>query len=135
MGGSAKYSTPTEDCSVDVNMVKFVDDNTGQNNDFFGENNRASIVAIVTQAMKNAQHWLDHLSASGGALEYSKCCIHLMEWFFSKNGSPFSRMYDDELQKRLAVYNTGTRVPQRLTLLLAYKAHKTLGHYKEPAGS
>ena len=26
---SAKYSTPTEDCSVDVNMVGFVDDNTG----------------------------------------------------------------------------------------------------------
>ena len=43
---SAKYSTPTADCSVDVNMVGFVDDNTGQNNDFSGEPNRTNIDAI-----------------------------------------------------------------------------------------
>ena len=66
---SATCSTPTEDCSVDVNMVGFVDDNTGQNNDFFGENNRANIDAIVDQAMKNAQHWLHLRGASGGALQ------------------------------------------------------------------
>ena len=132
---SATYATPTEDCSVDVDMVGFVDDNTGQTNDFFGENNRANINAIVDQAMKNAQHWFDLLGASGGALEYSKCCIHMMEWFYSKNGSPFLGMYEKDLQKRLNVYNSETRLLQRLTLLSAYKAHKTLGHYKEPAGS
>ena len=76
---SATYATPTEDCSVEVDMIGFVDDNTGQTNDFFGESNKASIDAIVDQAMKNAQHWFDLLGASGGALEYSKCCIRMME--------------------------------------------------------
>ena len=132
---SAKYSTPTEDCQVNVNMIGFVDDNTGQNNDFFGEPNRANIDAIVDQAMGNAQSWFDLLGASGGSLEYSKCCIHMLDWRFSKTGSPFLGMYDDELQQRLAVHNTATGASQRITLLSAYKAHKTLGHYKEPAGS
>ena len=59
----------------------------------------------------------------------------MMEWFFSKNGSPFLGMYEKDLQKRLAVYNNETRLLQHLTLLSAYKAYKTLGHYKEPAGS
>jgi hypothetical protein len=133
---SAKYSTPTGDCSFDVNMVGFVDDNTGQNNIFFGENNRASIDAIVDQDMKNAQYWFDLLGPSGGSLEYSECCIHMMDWWcFSKTGSPFLGTYDDELQQRLAVYNNATRLSQRITLLSAYKAHKTLDHYKEAAGS
>jgi hypothetical protein len=83
-----------EDCSVGVNMVGFADDNTGQNNDFFGEPNREKIDAIVEQAMKNAQYWFDLLGASGGSLEYSKCCIHMMDWCFSKTGSPFLGMYD-----------------------------------------
>ena len=66
---SAKYSTPMGDCSVDVNMVRFVDDNTGQNNDFFGEPSREKIDAIVEKAMQNAQYWFDLLGArSGGSL-------------------------------------------------------------------
>ena len=76
---SAKYATPTGACPVAVNMVGFVDDNTGQNNDFFGEPNRAKIDEIIEQAMKNAQFWFELLSASGGSLEYSKCCIHFQQ--------------------------------------------------------
>jgi hypothetical protein len=92
-------------------MVGFVNDKTGQTNDFFGESNRANIDAIVDQAMKNARHWFDLLGASGGAVEYSKCCIHIMmEWFYSKNGSPFLGMYEKDLQKRLNVYNSETRL-------------------------
>jgi hypothetical protein len=127
---SAKYSTPTGDCSVDVNMVGFVDDNTGQNNDFFGEPNWAKIDAIVDQALKNAQYWFDLLGASGGSLEYSKCCILIMDWCFSKTGSPFLGMYDDELQQRLAVHNSATGLSQHITLLSAYKPIKPLATIK-----
>ena len=58
-----------------------------------------------------------------------------MDWRFSKTGSHFLGMCDDELQQRLEVHNKATGQSQRITLLSAYKAHKTLGHYKEPAGS
>jgi hypothetical protein len=116
-------------------MIGYVDDSNVQTN-FFRENHSspATIDAIHKQVQHNAQNWADILSASGGAVEIPKCSCHMMEWIFSKQGAPVlspKRLHEITIHDQ----TSGTLMSSAFPVLLSYSTHKTLGHFKEPAGN
>ena len=94
-----------------------------------------TVHALVSQTQRNAQAWNDLLSASGGALELSKCSCHILQWKFSPQGAPLLVLVHDDLQSALTVHDRQTNTTHNLQLLSTYTAHKTLGHYKAPIGN
>ena len=57
-----------------------------------------------------------------------------MHWKFSKNGSPVLVSVGDDAP-RVIVRDSPSSQPQQLQLLSPFTSHKTLGHFKEPAGT
>ena len=117
-------------------MIGFVDDCNGQTNSFALDGSTDTVLTLVDQTQKNAQAWNDLLSASGGALDLSKCSCHILQWQFTSQGVPILTPTHDYLQSKLQVRDRQSmNESHSLHLLSAYDAHKTLGHFKAPASS
>ena len=106
---------------------------TGQVNRCMLVQDKDGLRWMVEQASKNATTWAGLLGATGGALELSKCSYHVMYWKFSPQGAPVLANVSEEVPK-IKVRDPYTVTLQELEYLSPYTAHKTLGHYKEPAG-
>ena len=138
--GYDQLSTPASYCCPDgsgqtkVSMVGFVDDCNGQVNHFMQDENSETLRSIVKAATANAQVWIDLLGASGGALELSKCSYHLLSWQFTSNGAPILFNQKDSIPP-VQVLDPHSQELCTLEYLPPYTAHKTLGHYKDPAGT
>jgi hypothetical protein len=116
---------------MELGMVGFVDDSNGQTNEFMRNESVRTLPTIYHKLRHNAQTWADLLGASGGALELSKCSCHLMNWQFGEKGDPVLVTTQPALP--LEVMDPLTEEVAALTFLPPHTAHKTLGHYKEPA--
>ena len=86
-----------------LGMIGFVDDCNGQTNDFLSDGSSATVQRLVTQTQQNVQEWNDLLSASGGALELSKCSCHILQWKFTLSGAPLLVPDHATLQDELVV--------------------------------
>ena len=71
-------------------MVGFVDDSTGQVNDFLS-NIQPSPNQLTTKMQEDAQLWSDLLWVSGGKLELAKCSYHYLHFDFFPSGAPTLR--------------------------------------------
>ena len=119
-----------------LGMVRFVDDCNGQTNNFTVNGSSESVLNLVSQAQQNAQSWNDILAASGGALELSKTSCHILQWIFVANGAPVLAPINPEYLASLTVGDDeDSKRTHCLEVFSAYKANKTLGHYKDPAGT
>ena len=132
---SASYSDPTETVHVNLGMVGFVDDCNGQTNEFHEDGSAQTVDQLLNKTRSNAQMWSDVLSASGGALELQKCSCHVLQWQFSSSGAPVLVPRLPSTTQPVSVQDSQTQEAHQFQMLGAYQAHKTLGHYKEPAGS
>jgi hypothetical protein len=130
----AKYSNPDHTNSIHWTMVGFVDDSNGQVNNFHDLESMTTWRTLRHKAIANATTWAHLLHATGGALELTKCSYHMLTWKFSMQGAPVL-VNDDQLLRELPVQDPLTERVQHLEYLTPYQAHKTLGHYKEPAGT
>lgn len=130
----ATYVSPDNSTSVSIGMVGFVDDCNGQTNTFLSDGSEATLSDVLQHAQTNAQQWSNLLHVSGGALELSKCSCHVLQWLFSMQGAPVLAPKTDVHQQFLKVHDPATGILHDLQLLSPYQAHKTLGHYKDPAG-
>ncbi|KAI2494584.1 hypothetical protein MHU86_19954 [Fragilaria crotonensis] len=115
-------------------MIGFVDDSNGQVNMFQEEDNVATLSTMHDKATQNATTWAQLLGATGGSLELSKCSYHLLYWSFSIQGAPVLASSPPEF-RRIKVTDPVTGRAHNLEYLPPHTAHKTLGHYKEPAGT
>lgn len=131
----AYYCDPNEEVSVSLGMIGFVDDCNGQTNSFYQDGSPTITQTLLHQTRHNAQTWTDLLSASGGALELAKCSCHILQWQFSIQGTPVLTPSFPNETTQVTVRDTYTKHRQPLKILSAYQAHKTLGHYKDPAGT
>lgn len=125
----ATFSSPDKSQTTSFSMVGFVDDSTGRANKF---EQRPQPTAIqLTQLMsEDAQHWHDALDFSGGKLELPKCSYHLLTYQFQPDGSAKPvKMLD---LPDIRVHNNRESVA--INRMSVYKSHKTLGHWKSPAG-
>ena len=115
-------------------MIGFVDDSNGQTNCFLLDETGQTVDEAMKQTQRNAQNWSDLLNVSGGALELSKCSYHVLSWKFSAQGDPV--LYPDRTRySPITVTDRQTGISHDLEYLSPYTAHKTLGHYKDPAGN
>jgi hypothetical protein len=55
-----------------------------------------------------------------------------MSWTFAQDGTPYLKLSTPDRQ--VTVTSTDNQEPQKIQVLSAYSAHKTLGHYKDPVG-
>ena len=131
----ATYSSANGEVHQRLGLIGFVDDCNGQTNQFPTQVTKDSIPQLLIQAKSNAQYWSDLLQASGGALELSKCSCHVVNWAFNTHGKPFLASKNTAHQDYLQVEDTLSNTKHSLQLLSPYQAHKTLGHYKDPAGT
>ena len=129
----ATYMNPDKSNETSVSIIGFVDDNNGQANRFQGKQDLESLKWLVDRSKENASAWAGLLGATGGALELSKCSYHVVFWKFSKQGAPVLTNMSDEIPT-IEVVDPHTNISHPLEYLSPYAAHKTLGHYKEPAG-
>ena len=117
-----------------IGIAGFVDDCNGQTNSFQDDGSTATVTKVLTQAQTNAQLWTNILSTTGGALEVSKCSCHVMQYKFTVQGAPSLVPSFPSNQVKLNVWDPNDNVDHTLPLMSVYQSHKTLGHYKEPAG-
>ena len=132
---AATYCNPDRTQPMELGMVGFVDDSNGQTNDFLKTETEATLPTTLYKLRHNAQAWSDILSASGGALELSKCSCHILVWDFTERGDPVLVNTRQSLTHPAEVTDPTTKAVHALTFLSPHTAHKTLGHYKEPAGT
>jgi hypothetical protein len=90
---------------------------------------------LITHMSENVQLWADLLQVSGGAIEMAKCSVHVIQWMFSATGSPVLQLYEAEHQKYIEITDKITGETHPLELLSSYRARKTLGYHKAPAGN
>jgi exonuclease III len=131
----ATYSNPDRSEPIEIGMIGFVDDCNGQTNDFQANETDQTLPKLLHNLQENAQSWANLLGASGGALELSKCSSHLAMWQFSTRGDPVLKSIHQTIQQPIPVVDPNTGIAHNMQFLSPYEAHKTLGHYKEPAGS
>ena len=129
----AKYEFPDRSAKLALPMVRFVDDNNGQCNQFLSDEPVLAEI-LATQATSEIKTWKSFLRASGGALELPKCTYQILSWGFTMAGGPILR--GGTTGPEICVEDADNpghmlKIPQ----LSAHAAHKTLGHYLKPAGT
>ena len=129
----AKYCNPDRTNELSLSMVGFVDDTNGQVNSFLDDESPSTLQVLPAKATHSATTWTHLLSASGGALELTKCSYHVLHWHFSSNGAPVL-VNADPMVERISLVNPVTSQHECLEYLAPGQAHKTLGHFKEPSG-
>eukprot|EP00957_Ditylum_brightwellii_P022892 1728251-Ditylum_brightwellii.AAC.1 len=67
-------------------MVGFVDDTTGQRNNF--ENNNVTPEGLIKKMTRDAQIWSDLLWISGRLLKLDKCSYHLIYYVILEDRTP-----------------------------------------------
>ncbi len=127
----ATFESPDRRESITMYMIGFVDDSTSSVNDFFS-NTQPDPEVLVGMMREDAQLWNDLLWSSGGAVELPKCSYHYLHYNFTPNGSPILR--PGRIGPNLVIQTGDRKGEQVIPPMSAYKAHKTLGHYKSPAG-
>ena len=132
---AATYCNPDKTQPMELGMVGFVDDSNGQTNDFMLDETSQTVPRNLFKLQHNAQAWSNILGASGGALELSKCSCHLVAWQFTERGDPVLVYTRPSTPHSADVIDPLTKAVHSLTFLPPHTAHKTLGHYKEPAGT
>jgi hypothetical protein len=130
-GHGAYFCTPDQQMSVALSMIGFVDDSTGQVNEF--TQNVQPTPAFLRNVMQlDAQLWNDLLWLSGGLLELSKCSFHHIHFDFAPDGTPMMR--SGTFGAPLEVNDELTGAPVTIPAKSVFQSHKTLGHHKAPAG-
>lgn len=128
----AVYEPPDRSSRTHIQMIGYVDDSNGQTNMFL-QNHQPEDKSLIQQAMADAQIWHDVLWASGGALELPKCSYQILSWKFSPLGVPSLRKTVPDTP--IKVFDITRQTSQQIPPIPAHMAHKTLGHYKDPAGN
>jgi hypothetical protein len=109
-GHGAHFTTPDQKMSINLSMVGFVDDSTGQVNKFL--NNVQPTPAQLASIMQHdAQLWSNLLWLSGGLLELPKCSYHHLHFDFDPTGKPSMRGGHVAEQIMLSDIQTGDKIP------------------------
>ena len=85
----------------------------------------------MNKVQHDAQLWNDLLFVSGGKLELTKCSYHPLRFRFSADGSP---TVDTTLPPAINIIDSITKDTVKVVALSPHAPHKTLGHWKAPAG-
>jgi hypothetical protein len=128
----ATFSTPDKSTSVSLSMVGFVDDSTGQVNDF--DNPIQPTPKELSEIMKHeAKLWNDLLWISGGLLELDKCSYHHIHFDFDVDGNASLRL--GHVGPPITIPDNQSHAQIQIPSKSVLNSQKTLGHYKAPTGT
>jgi hypothetical protein len=126
------FTTPDKSLSVALSMVGFVDDSTGQVNDFTA-NPQPSPEVLNKFMQYDTQLWSDLLWLSGGLLELPKCSYHHLHFTFEADGRP--NIMGGQAGPSLVLTSSQDGSPVHIPQKSGFAPHTTLGHWKAPAGN
>jgi hypothetical protein len=90
LAAPASYCSPNTTGKIDLGMICFVDDSNGHTNEFISTEEHPATLLRTQQYLRNiAQVWADLLGATGGALELSKCSVHVVEIHGARSSCSF----------------------------------------------
>lgn len=126
LSNGARFFNPQRTLHSHVSSTSFVDDANGRTN-LFGQDPHMPL--LLETATNDVQLWHQLLRVSGGDLSLAKCKLYIVDWEFYSGGTPHM----------VAHPNTVMTFPTEdgdftITATPVDESHKTLGHYKNPAG-
>jgi hypothetical protein len=128
----ATFCSPDRSVEIAFSIVGFVDDSNCQTNDFLADS-QPSPAALAKLAEDDAKLWSSLLWLSGGYLELQKCSYHFIHFQFATDGTP--SMQGGHVGPAIEIDDDFTGRKTSIPRKSVFDAHKTLGHYKAPAGN
>jgi hypothetical protein len=128
----ATFCSPDQSVEIAFSIIGFVDDSNCQTNVFMADP-QPSPEALAKLAEEDAKLWSKLLWLSGGYLELSKCSYHFIHFQFAPDGAP--SMQGGHVGPDIEIDDELTGQPISIPRKSVFNAHKTLGHYKAPAGN
>ena len=129
------YGTTIQDPSgaMDLKMTinGFVDDTNSCVNNWRPQSD-GTLADLKEKVKHDAQLWADLVSISGGKLELSKCSVHYLTFDFDPDGTPQVNL---DRQPSVELIDPLTQTGIGLKSLNSTQPHRTLGHWKAPAGN
>jgi len=130
MANGAILHDPSGTISLRLSINGFVDDTNACVNDWRPQHD-GKLSDIMDKVTHDAQLWNDLLFTSGGKLEISKCSFHTLQFTFAADGTP---SVNTILPRPITIRDSVTNQPIQVNPLSIFAPHKTLGHWKSPAG-
>ena len=127
----ATFTSPDGSQRTSITITGFVDDTNASLNSWLPQQ-PTSTPLLLKQLEKDAQRWNDLLFISGGKLELSKCSYHLLEFTFQPDGTP---KITTTIHPPISIRDSVTQDLIQISALSSLTPHKTLGHWKAPAGN
>jgi hypothetical protein len=128
----ASFCSPDGSVEIAFSIVGFVDDSNCQTNDFTADP-QPSPAALAKLAEEDAKLWASLLWLSGGYLELPKCSYHFIHFQFAPDGKP--DMQGGHVGPAIEIDDDLTGQQICIPRKSVFDSHKTLGHYKAPAGT
>ena len=126
----ATLKDPTGLTTIRLSITGFVDDTNACVNEWLPQRD-GKLEETLIKAQHDTQLWNDLLFTSGGKLELSKCSYHVLRFSFAADGSP---SVATETTSPFTIIDSVTNQAVNVGSLPSYAPHKTLGHWKAPAG-
>jgi len=130
LSNRATFSDTVQEIEVHITLVGFVDDVTGQTNDFYNED--VTPEELIHLMQEDAQVWKNLLWLTGGLLELDKCSYHFIWYQFLQDRTPV--MQSTRPGPPLIVQQSHNKTHTEIKYKNPYTPHTTLGHLKAPGG-
>ena len=127
----ATLADPSGLTTLRLSITGFVDDTNACVNEWLPQRD-GKLEETLTKAQHDTQLWNDLLFTSGGKLELSKCSYHVLRFSFTADGTP---QVNTSSTPPLTIIDSVTHNAVQVGPLTSYAPHKTLGHWKAPAGN
>ena len=131
MAWGAEIQDPMRTITVKVSISGFVDDTNACVNEWHPQRD-GRLPELMDKVQSDAQLWNDLLQVSGGKLELNKCSYHPLSFLFHPDGTP---QVNTTPPPSLAIIDSESQRTIHVQPFSPYAPHKTLGHWKAPAGA
>jgi len=130
MAFGATLKDPSGKNSLSLSINGFVDDTNACVNEWRPQSD-GKLKELMEKVTHDAQLWNDLLFTSGSKLEISKCSFHCLQFQFMADGTPTVNL---DRTPPITITDSVQDIPIQVTSLSLFTPHKTLGHWKSPAG-
>jgi hypothetical protein len=127
----ATFEDPSGYVKVKATITGFVNDTNSCVNEWLPQR-AAGTLRLHQKVQHDAQLWTDLVHVSGGKLELTKCSVHRLSFLFAPDGPP---LVDYSPSTVVRLQDPMTKEIIELKTLMNLQPHKTLGHWKAPAGN
>jgi hypothetical protein len=130
MAHGATLQDPSGKLTLWVSINDFVENTNSCVNEWRPQTD-GNFQTTMEKVTQDTQLWNNLLYTSGGKLEVSKCSFHPLQFTFAADGTP---SVNRDRPPPISIRDSVTQQLIQVNPLSIYSPHKTLGHWKAPAG-